>query len=69
MRTSEVDTPAVLIDADILERNIRRAAEHFQRAAEVVGRVDVLRVAGRALVQRMGGRPDAHSRSARVVRP
>src|SRR2546430_14543374 len=27
MRTSEIDTPAVLIDADILERNIRRAAE------------------------------------------
>src|SRR5438105_2791513 len=27
MRTSEIDTPAVLIDAEILERNIRRAAE------------------------------------------
>src|SRR5438132_12896125 len=27
MRASEIDTPAVLIDAEILERNIRRAAE------------------------------------------
>jgi D-serine deaminase-like pyridoxal phosphate-dependent protein len=27
MRVSEIDTPAVLIDADVLERNIRRAAE------------------------------------------
>jgi D-serine deaminase-like pyridoxal phosphate-dependent protein len=31
MRTSEVDTPAVLIDLDILERNLRRAAEHCGR--------------------------------------
>jgi D-serine deaminase-like pyridoxal phosphate-dependent protein len=31
MRASEVETPAVLIDADILERNIRRAAEHCTR--------------------------------------
>src|SRR5437763_9591385 len=27
MRINEIDTPTVLIDADILERNIRRAAE------------------------------------------
>lgn len=31
MRTSEIDTPAVLIDLDMLERNIRRAAEHCQK--------------------------------------
>src|SRR5438105_4588506 len=29
MRTSEIDTPAALIDAEILERNIRRAAEQY----------------------------------------
>src|SRR5438034_1726747 len=31
MRTHEIDTPAALIDAEILERNIRRAAEHCAR--------------------------------------
>jgi D-serine deaminase-like pyridoxal phosphate-dependent protein len=31
MRTSEIDTPAVLIDVDVLERNIRRAAEHCRQ--------------------------------------
>ena len=31
MRTSEIDTPAVLIDAEILERNIRRVQEHLAR--------------------------------------
>jgi D-serine deaminase-like pyridoxal phosphate-dependent protein len=31
MRTSEVETPGVLIDLDILERNIRRAAEQCGR--------------------------------------
>jgi D-serine deaminase-like pyridoxal phosphate-dependent protein len=31
MHTHEIDTPAPLIDADILERNIRRAAEHCAR--------------------------------------
>lgn len=31
MRVSEIDTPAVLIDAEILDRNIRRAAEHCRK--------------------------------------
>jgi D-serine deaminase-like pyridoxal phosphate-dependent protein len=31
MRVSEIDTPAVLIDVEILERNVRRAAEHCRK--------------------------------------
>src|SRR5260370_19481051 len=31
MRITEIDTPAVLIDAEILERNVRRAAEHCRK--------------------------------------
>jgi D-serine deaminase-like pyridoxal phosphate-dependent protein len=31
MHINELDTPAVLIDLDVLERNLQRAADHCHR--------------------------------------